>query len=61
MAKDKIAIVSAQVAAETRAELERHAAAGYRNLSAEIRLAIDEHLRRAEQARDKAEACTSTM
>ena len=47
MAKDEVTIVSAQIPAQTRLELERHAAAGYRSVSAEIRIALDEHLSRA--------------
>lgn len=42
-------IVSAQVEADTRAELERLAREGDRTLSAEVRRAIAEHLARAEQ------------
>jgi TraY domain len=45
MAKDAVN-VSAQVPNATRAELERRAEAGYRSLSAEIRLALDAHLRK---------------
>ena len=47
MAKSKtdVAIVSAQVPKATRAELEQRANAGYRSLSSEIRIALDEHLR----------------
>ena len=40
-------IVSAQVPAAARLELERLARAGYRTLSAEIRIAVAEHLERA--------------
>jgi hypothetical protein len=39
-------IISAQVPESTRLELIRRAEAGYRSMSAEIRLALDEHLER---------------
>jgi len=45
MLKTEVAIISAQVPKETRVELERRAQDGYRSISAEIRLALDEHLR----------------
>jgi hypothetical protein len=37
-------IVSAQVPTQTRVELERRAEAGYRSISAEIRIALDKYL-----------------
>jgi TraY domain len=43
---ERRSIVSAQIPEATRAELERRAHASYRSLSSEIRLALDEHLRR---------------
>jgi hypothetical protein len=46
MPKTDVTIVSAQIPAMTRLELERLAQAGYRSMSAEIRRALDEHLRR---------------
>jgi hypothetical protein len=46
-----VTIVSAQVPAQTRTDLERRAEANYRSLSAEIRLAVDAHLRRAQLER----------
>jgi hypothetical protein len=45
MAKTDVTIVSAQIPKATRLELERRAQAGYRSISSEIRLALDEHLR----------------
>jgi hypothetical protein len=45
MPKTEVTIISAQVPKETRVELERRAQDGYRSISAEIRLALDEHLR----------------
>jgi hypothetical protein len=41
----KRAVICAQVAPETKVELERRAEEGYRSLSSEIRRALDEHLR----------------
>jgi len=49
MATREVTIVSAQVPNATRAELERRAEAGYRSISAEIRIAIDEHLRKQKE------------
>jgi hypothetical protein len=49
-------ILSAQIPLKTKAELERAAAAGYRSVSAEVRLALDEHLRREQPTPDKATA-----
>jgi hypothetical protein len=43
---EEATIVSAQVPTSTRDELLSRAAAGYRSMSAEIRLALDEHLER---------------
>jgi len=40
-----VTIVSAQLPTSVRAELERRAQDGYRSLSAEIRIAVDKHLR----------------
>ena len=48
MAKAETTIVSAQIPAATRVELERRAQEAYRSVSAEIRLALDEHLTRHE-------------
>jgi hypothetical protein len=49
MPKTEVTIISAQVPKETRVELERRAQDGYRSISAEIRLALDEHLRHERQ------------
>ena len=45
MAKTDVTIVSAQIPKATRVALERRAQDAYRSVSAEIRLALDEHLR----------------
>jgi hypothetical protein len=50
VAKADVTIISAQVPTSTRLELERRAQAGYRSISAEIRLALDQHLRSSERA-----------
>jgi TraY domain-containing protein len=42
-------ILSVQLPLKTKAELERAAAAGYRSVSAEVRLALDAHLKQKEQ------------
>jgi hypothetical protein len=47
-------ILSAQIPVETKVELERAAAAGYRSVSAEVRLALDEHLCRERPEAEKA-------
>jgi hypothetical protein len=52
MAKTDVTIVSAQIPTATRVELERRAQDGYRSISSEIRLALDEHLRH-EQKKDE--------
>jgi hypothetical protein len=54
MAKTDVTIVSAQIPKATRTELEERAQAGYRSISSEIRLALDEHLRREQPTADKA-------
>jgi hypothetical protein len=48
MTKDATTIVSAQIAAALRAALEQRAQEGYRSVSAEIRMALAEHLRATE-------------
>jgi hypothetical protein len=52
MAKTDVTIISAQVPTLTRVALERRAQDGYRSVSSEIRLALDEHLRRNREEDD---------
>jgi hypothetical protein len=46
VAKDGAVTVSVHIPSSTRVELERRAEENYRSISAEIRMAITEHVRR---------------